>query len=341
MMFGAPTPTPAAGAPPATGPVPFPSSMPSLDPPPIPQMPGFAGPATFAGPAPNPSAAPATDTGPSAKDVIARLAKPTAAPGTEPKPKPKKSPVMLIVGVGGLLALFVLIFFFLHDRRGLKSMVSMGGDQKPIGSAPVEEPKPVFTPKPQAGTPSPEAKPQSAQPATLTGGGTAAPSPAPVAGDKIPDAGETAIALVKNTPLMGDRGSVGQWLSYSYNADGGSKEDWTAGAVDATSYAVEYKVKPGPNSTHKEVISYLFEADTARKTVKGTNQAARSLLSGGTSAAPKKAAKPVYKRKARAKPSQAPAPKKVEQLPLPTDNELLPPAEDDANFKSDTVQPGL
>ncbi len=305
MMFGAPMGAPAGGL----------GGVPPLEAPPVPQMPGFG--------AMTPSRANAgaiTPSGPATDDVIARLAKPAAPPATDKKPERKKSRAMLIVGVVGLLALFVLIFFFLRDRQGLKKMIPEGAAQKPFGGIPDEEPK----------IPAPAPAPK---PAPTT------PAPAP---DKIPDAGEAAVTLVKNYPLAGNRGTVGQWLTYSYNQDGASKEDWNPGALDATTYLVEYKVLPGPSSKSKEVISYLFEADTGRQIIQGKNPAAKSLLGGGETVAPKpkKAAKPVYKKKVR-KPKAAAAPsqsKKVDLLPLPSDAELAPPADDSNSFKSDTVE---
>jgi hypothetical protein len=95
-------------------------------------------------------------------------------------------------------------------------------------------------------------------------------------------AGSEAIDLVKNYPLDGDRKSVGAWLQYSFMADPNenNKEEWTPGALDATTYAVQYRVVPGPNSHLTQPISYVFEADLQNGTVMGKNPAAKDLLSG-------------------------------------------------------------
>ncbi|MBI3553877.1 MAG: hypothetical protein HY077_15385 [Elusimicrobia bacterium] len=320
MMFGSPF-----AAPPASAQA-FPQAMPPLEPPPVPQMNAFG--VSVPG-ALTPSRAnegvitPADEGG---QDVVARLAKPAPAPGTDKKPKPRRSlaiPVMSVL----VILLSVLAVVFLYKRpKDLKTMASMETGQKPMGRAVEEESKTPLSAKPSA--PAPEPVP-------------AKPAPSAQGRDAIPDAGEAAITLVKNTPLAGDRGSVGQWLSYSYNAEGGNKEDWSAGAVEATAYAVEYKVQPGPSSKLKDAISYLFEADISRKTVQGKNQAAKLLLAGGESAPkPKKAAKTGYRRRARKAAAPA-APRDVPLAPLPADSELLPPSEDDSSFKTDTVQPGL
>lgn len=340
MMFG----TPAAAPTPAPA---FPAfEAPKLQAPPMPDLSAsggqglatavFSGPSVPAPGALTPSRANAgaiTSAGPEAgtEDVIARLAKPTAAPVTGVKPQPRRFPTMAVVGVVGVIALVGLVFVFLRNSRGLKSMVAMGTDQKPIGAIPDEEPKapPVIL------KPAPQPVPVPTAPAPA--------APAPVAGkDMIPDPGEAAITLVKNYPLAGDRNSVGQWLTFEFTANpaDGNKELWNAGAVDATTFAVEYHVQPGPKSALKEAVAYLFEADVSRKTVKGSNQAARQLLAGGDFSKPKKVKKPAVRRRVRAV-EPPPEPKTVPLLPLPSDSELLPPAADDSSFKTDTVQPGL
>lgn len=350
-MFGAPTAGPSSAPTGAAGFPSFGASTPSLEPPPVPTIGGGA-PVTgiFSGPTgPVPSALTPSRSnqgvvtqGRDAQEVIARLAKPSG-PVTETKPKPqRKSNAVIIGGVLGLLSLSGLLFFFLKGRSGLKSMVLMGADQKPIGAMPEAEPQglPVAKPAPApAPTPAPAPSPAPVQ--------TPAPQPAPPAQDLVPDAGQAAIALVKSYPLSGDRATVGEWLSFAYtaNPEAGNEEVWNAGGgVSANVFTVEYRVKPGPRSAIKEPILYLFEADTARKTVQGKNDAARKMLAGGDIP---KAKKPkstaVYRKKGPIgrKPALPPVPKTVPLLPLPSDSELLPPAEDDSGFKHDTVEPGL
>jgi hypothetical protein len=347
MMFGVQGQTPAPSAPA------FPAfEAPKLEAPPIPQMPTQGGPGLatgiFSGSA---MAAPAaltpsranlgamTPAGADAgtEDVIARLAKPAATPATGARAQPRRFPTMAVVGVVGVLALVGLVFVFLHNSRGLKSMVAMGGDQKPIGAVPEDEAKaPPFLPK---AAPQPVPAPPPAVPVAPA----PAPAPAPVAGkDMIPDAGDAAIALVKNYPLSGDRNSVGQWIAFKFTANPaeGNKDVWNAGAVDATTFAVECHVQPGPHSALQAEVAYIFEADVSRKTVKGTNQAARELFLGGALPQSKKAKKPAVRRRVRAV-GPPPEPRTVPLLPLPSDSDLLPPAADDSGFKTDTVQPGL
>jgi hypothetical protein len=130
--------------------------------------------------------------------------------------------------------------------------------------------------------------------------------------------------LVKNYPLYGDRGTVVQWLQYAFNASAGegSKEEWTAGALDKTTYLVQYRFLPGRQTSIQEAISYLFEADTARKTVKGSNPAARELLGGALPSKPKRPRISIPQR-------QRLIPKKEKAEPRsplkPASSELAPP----------------
>ncbi len=255
------------------------------------------------------------------EDVLARLAKPAEESTTVEKPKGRRFLRGMLIGILGLAALMVLILLFLRNSGSLKSMVNMGADQKPIGAVSDEELKAAPAPQPSS-----VELPNKAQP--------------PAAGrDMIPDSGQAAIALVKSYPLAGERSSVGQWLSYSFTANpaDGNKELWTAGAIDATTYAVEYRLQPGPHSAIKESIAYIFEADITRKTVRGSNQAARQLLAGGEPAKPSgpvKVAKPSRRRfSAKRTRRTKTQPKGVPLLALPADSELLPPAEEGPSSK--------
>ena len=283
---------------------------------------------------------------PETADVLARLAKPVPAPDTAaPKPRNGSKKLFAVLGVL-VLALGVVMFYFFRNSRDLKTMANMGADQKPIGIGDDDksaQPNGAFAAKPKA---------QAAAPAPAQAQAPApAPAPAPVpapAPAPAPDA--EAITLVKEYPLDGDRATVAQWLQFQFmaNPEAGNQEQWTAGGVDATTYLVQYQVRPGSKSSVKETISYVFEADVARKTVLGKNPAARELL-GGSPVKP--AAKPKAKPKAKAKPKKAAAaprrkavpaaPKEVPLAPLPSDAELLPPADNDSGFKNDTVNPPL
>lgn len=338
-----------------------PQTTPVLQPPPLPQpatgaataaslfsslplpTPPLSAPATavFSGPAASaaaltpsrsnlePAATPVPT--PATQEVLARLAKPPEQPPTEiPKPR-RGSKLFVVVGFAIVLAVTVVGYLFLGNSRDLKMMVSMEPEQPP---APAEE-APAAPPAPPAAAETSAAVP-GAGPAIPIG---PAPAPAPPP-QAVPDPGQEAITLVKNYPLDGERGTVERWLQFSYTADpgAGNREEWSAGAVDATTYLVEYKVLPGPGSAVKETISLLFEADTARGTVLGKNPRARELLAGGAPVSPKPA-RPAGKRVAR-KPKPA-KPKEVPLLPLPADSELLPPGEDDSQFRQDIVEGGL
>ncbi|MDE2292483.1 MAG: hypothetical protein KGL53_10400, partial [Elusimicrobia bacterium] len=165
---------------------------------------------------------------------------------------------------------------------------------------------------------------------------------------------DAAVKMVKDFPLDGGRGSVAQWLQYSYSAspDAG-KEEWNASAIGGDSYLVEYHFIPakagGPD------IHYLFQADMGKGFVIGKNLDAKRMLAGGSPApaakpAPRKPAKKAVRRKPRARrrvrrvvprPRPKAEPKEVPLLPLPSEGELRPPAEDDGAFGTDTVHSGL
>ncbi len=218
-----------------------------------------------------------------------------------------------------LVGLAAAGFFFFRNPREMKLMLNMG-EAKP------QESHGEAAPAVPAASPPPEAQAPAAAPA---------PSREPV-----PDAGEAAVSLVKNYPLAGERGNVGQWLQYSFmaNPGEGSREEWTAGAVDATTYLVQYQLLPGPKSAPREPIAYLFEADTSRRTVKGASPAARELLAGGPPVEQgKPAAQPAKKAAPRRKAARrAPSRRQVPLLPLPSDSELLPPAP--KGFRGETIR---
>jgi len=157
---------------------------------------------------------------------------------------------------------------------------------------------------------------------------------------------DAAVDMVKAFPLDGERGTVAQWLQFSYSAspDAG-KESWSASETAEKTYLVEYRFTP---SARGEEVHYLFEVDMDRGFVIGKNIDAKSVLAGGPRAAVEKAkpkakprkpaarAKTAVKRSAK-RPAAETAPKDVPLLPLPSEGELRPPAEDDGAFNSDTV----
>ena len=223
------------------------------------------------------------------------------------------------------------------------------GAAKPKSAVPVP---PAAQSAPQPASPPVTAGALPSTPGQQGGASAADQSAAPPQGPTTPaaqpeairDERPAAIDLVKEFPLDGDRGTIGQWLQYSFAATPGfpGRGKVDAGAYEESTYAVKYTVQP----TGKDAITYLFEADLARKTVKGMNPAARGLLSGRSPTRTKSTAKarPVRPKK-RTPPRRvvepAPTPREVPLLPLPSDAELMPPAEDESAFRSDTVQPNL
>lgn len=290
----------------------------NFSPPPLPAAPPAA--------APDPSPA---DLSVDTDEVISRLAKHSGSTQpTAPKPKRPQSKAFVLIIAVSFLGLLGAGFLFFRNTKEIKMMFNMGAGQGAIGTE-VDEAFEGEPAKPRpAQPPDPALDPSAPRPEAAA----AAPKAEAVA-DPIP----LAIELVKNYPLDGERASVGQWLQYSFaaNPGNGSKETWDAGAVDATTYLVRYTVVPGGNgSAAGEPIAYLFEADLARKTVLGKNPSARQLLGGAPPAKPK------AKKPARPAKRRAAAPRRkteVPLLPLPTEAELLPPAEDDAPFAADTI----
>jgi hypothetical protein len=296
--------------------------------------------------------------GPSTQEVLAKLAKPAPAKTEPPKaPKGRSKSFLIIIGAASVVLVAAAWFFLFRDSKGLKTALQMDSGRSPVGAEVSDESAGAFKPKPAA--PSPSAAPAAAPvalppakagalpsaPSRQDGGVAAPPAAAPAAqAEEIRDERPAAIDLVKEFPLDGDRGTIGQWLQYSFAATPGAQneEKWDAGAYEESTYAVKYTVQP----VGKDAITYLFEADMARKMVKGMNTAARELLAGRSPARIKSAAKArTAKPKKRAQPrhatAPAPKPKEVPLLPLPSDAELTPPAEDESAFRSDTVQPNL
>ncbi|HAM35324.1 MAG TPA: hypothetical protein DEB40_11335 [Elusimicrobia bacterium] len=247
---------------------------------------------------------------------------------------------MITVLLGGVLA--VVGFFFFNDTKDMKTAVNMDSGRPPVGAEVAEE----ASVAPSAIPSVPAAPAPSPQPSLTS------PTPQGTPAETIRDERPAAVDLVKNYPLDGDRGTVGQWLQYSFAANPGSAstERWNAGAVEESTYLVQYEVQP----PGRESINYLFEADVSRKTVKGKNPAARELLAGGgavaktaVSKAPAKSvrrvrqARPAKKRRKPVVRRSAPSRPKARPLPPPSGSDMTPPSQDDAVFRSDTVLPNL
>ncbi len=317
-----------SAGPKAEVPAPMIAPVPQISPAPQPALTPGAANSLPPQPPPTGGADPGAMTG--GADVVARLAKgreknETAAP--QPKRRPSKA--LYVMALFGIVAV-LFIAWVAKDRKALRTMMSMGKDQPAIGEEIPEEEAPVQK------IPSPATAPAPAPAAPETPNPAAAADPA--ADDPIP----AAIALTKEYPLDGDRGSIGQWLQFSFST--GGKEEWTAGAVDSQTYLVQYKVAPEAGAAGgRAPITYLFETDIVKKTVKGRNPDSKQLLSGGgaqsakpAAGKPAKASKtPKVRRKTGAKPARpaasvSPAAASEAAGPMIEDGELAPPAEEDA-----------
>lgn len=277
-------------------------------------------------PLPMPTPPPEAITG--GREILSRLAKPPESPTTAPKPKPRRPTWMYAAGGASVLGVVIGIWImFFQNPKDLRMMFKAGKGDVPVEAEDGDEKGPMSaTPEPSLGGTQPKPR--------VSGGPSVGVGP-----DGIPDPNRPAIDFTKSYPLEGGRGTIGQWLQYAFSATpgDGSKEEWSAGAVEASTYLVQYKFAPGPaNAGPREPVSYLFETDLAKKTVVGKNPPAKDLLAGkdqGRKAKqPKKAAPPAAKR---------PAAKRPAAPPIPLDEDLLPPSDEGSSMPSEMVDPGL
>jgi len=287
-------------------------------------------------------------------------------PAAETKTVKPRSSKAFLIGLGAAAVVLILVaVFFLRDPRQVQMLFSMSPQKKraaPEGTAQPAAGAPAapdaaqgeaqgqaspFPPQGQGAT-VPPAGP-SAYPAPAPQAAPAAPEPAPAPAqgrDFIQDEGVLSLEFVKNFYLDKERGSVAQWLQYSFMSPG-NEDEWVAAAVQSKVYLVTYRVFQGGRAKRGvEPITYLFEADLEKKTLVGRNPAAKDLLGAsssgdgtpegaqaaaefeaaqaraGAKAAPKAApvkrvkAKPAKKAKASARRAED------EQLPLPEEGEL-------------------
>ncbi|MFH1725252.1 MAG: hypothetical protein ABII00_11615 [Elusimicrobiota bacterium] len=210
---------------------------------------------------------------------------PTPALSKSKRVPPKK----FLIGLGAaLVGLVVVMFLFLKNPKQVVQLVDMAPETSPqeefgtgvqgAGGVFQEDAATGLEEEPEAQSPerSPEpGLPPAAVPAAQP---TQAAPPGP---DYIQDQRVEAIEFVKNYFLDERRGSVGQWLQYSFLIPGSTPE-WSAGAVGANVWLVEFKVFKGAQSK-KPTAAYRFEVDLARKALKGLNAEAADLLRGGVS----------------------------------------------------------
>jgi hypothetical protein len=252
--------------------------------------------------------------------------------------------------------------YLLRQPKDLKQMAELDDGRARLGAEPVEDAArpPMVKPKfaePPAAAPASAAPAPSPAPASAAAA-PAAPAPAAESAQAASSASlDAAIAAVKSFPLDGQRGTVAQWLQFSYSAaPGAGTESWNASETGQKTYLVEYRFTPAARGG--EGVHYLFEVDMEHGLVIGKNIDAKSILSSGPratdapSASPAKAKakakaaprarKPAKRAAKRAARAARPAPvenKPVPQLPLPSTTELRPPAEDDGSFQTDAVKP--
>ena len=270
------------------------------------------------------------------QEVLAKLAKPEP-PKTAATKKPRARRQRSFLVISGLLAATLAAagwFFFMRNSKDISTAVNMESGRPPVGGEIHEEPGPA--PK----SPSPEVREPQVPPQTAA----PKPAPAPVAQvAAVRDERSAAIELVKNSPLEGERGSVEAWLQYSFASSPGkaNTEKWDAGAVEESTYLVQYTVVPSAAKT-QGTITYLFEADLARQTVRGRNPAARQMMSGGGVLPQAKRPRVKIRKKSARRPVAPTRPRQTPQLALPSDSELqapAQPAQEESAFHSDSVQP--
>lgn len=332
-----PPPVPAPAATPAPAPAANPFSAPPPQPEPAVPTPAAAPPVTFSSLMPTPDISSGDMTGSSDataqvpppatmarsmgavlpdEAVPARFAKPEPAPPTGEIKRPGRNNKAFLIGGGALVILLIIVgvIFMRQPKEDLRQMAALDDGKAPIG-LPTEDP---------ALAPPPVVTPQVAPPPS-------GPSPEQVA----------AIEAVKDFPLDGERGTVGNWLQYSYTASpGAGTEEWNASSTGDGGMLVEYRLVPGAAGGNGAL--YLFEIDP-NGLVMGKNIEARQMLAGSPPPeAPKAKKKPVKKTAPkRARRPVYEEPKEVPLLPLPDAGELRPPAEDDGTFGSDTINSGL
>ncbi|MBI5242653.1 MAG: hypothetical protein HY922_03085 [Elusimicrobia bacterium] len=261
--------------------------------------------------------------------VPSALRTPADASVPETKKKRRSKGFLIILGVS-VAVLIGVAFFFLRNPKDIQTMFTMGPQKKESqaqgSAAGPEGPQAPAQPKqgarqaaqtqkegqqqsPQAqqqpSGPEPQQNPAPAQPAKPQAGGR----------DFIRDESIQSIEFVKNHYLDKERGTINQWLQYSFQTTSDNATAWDAGGISSAIYVVTYSVKRGT----KVKFKYNFEVDLAKKTIIGRNQEALSLLNSGkpVSAKPHGGASLPSQRTPKGS-----AKAEDEQAPLPDESEL-------------------
>jgi len=200
---------------------------------------------------------------PSEQDVLSRLAKPAPAAPTVSSRSVRSNKPFLFAAAALVALLGVIGYFMLRQPKDLKQMASLDDGREHLGAQPVDEPSRTPSIKPSMTAPTPAVEPASP------------PTVQPEASTEL----DAVMALVKDFPLDGGRGTVSQWLQYSYNAspDAG-KETWSASGAGGQTYLVEYRFVPSARVGAE--VHYLFTGDMSMGLVFGKNLEAQRLLAG-------------------------------------------------------------
>ncbi|MBI4423845.1 MAG: hypothetical protein HY554_08965 [Elusimicrobia bacterium] len=239
---------------------------------------------------------------------------PKAGAATEPGPQTarrrrqsKTSLIILATAATGLMA--VAVNFFSKPKDLVQYFTMAPKKTKPIDPDHISPaPTSLSQVKPVPVAPAPAPPP---------------PAPGPGPGpDYIKDTSIAAIEFAMKHPLPGGKGSIGQWLKAAYLKPG-SEEEWSAGAVEASVYVVSYRAFKGGKAAKLEPVTYLFEADLDKKTIKGRNPAARELLAGAASKPAAREKRVRRSRKAAPEPAAASDTAETDELlDLPSDDAL-------------------
>lgn len=280
---------------------------------------------------------------PSTEDAIARLAKPAPAPAAEAPRAPRSNRLFLIAAGALVIVMAAVGALFLRHPKDLKQMTELDDGRARMGAEDDVSRPPAVMVKPKMAAPPADVPGTIVPKLPAAGSAPAGEAPQAASSAKL----DAAVAAVKDFPLDGERGTVAQWLQFSYSAspDAG-KESWSASETADKDYLVEYRFTP---SGRGEEVHYLFEVDMDRGFVTGKNIDAKSVLAGGPRATaektkPKTKPRPRPRKSAKRAAKRAAddvAPKTVPLLPLPKEGALRTPAEDDGAFTSDTVNSGL
>ena len=308
-----------------------------------------------AAPIPVPPVQPAA-TGPSVLKTPTETATGSVVPSEATLKRRKQSKTFLIVLGASFVGLLVAGVMFLRNPKDVIQLFTMSPKKRSpvdpeqmIAGTSLSQVRPI-SPKagaegPQAPVPPAASGPAGPSPATGPAAGptavqpaapaapqaapatpAAAPATPPPGRDFIAEASLEAVDFAKKHPLPGGKGSLADWVRAKYLKQG-DEELWDAGAVEAKIFDISYRYFKGGRGVKQEPVTYLFEVDLDKKTMKGRNGAAKQLL-----AAPAKKAKAPRKAPKRVKKAEtdSDAEPRLDQEPLApesVDDLLGPPSQ--------------